>query len=57
MVAISNREPLIGVEYDCLGRRRVRYFQRSFCARRFYLAKLQDGKNPKVVSLKGEKNG
>jgi hypothetical protein len=38
----------IGVEYDGRGGRRTKVFDDLFAARRFYAAKLKQGKNPRV---------
>ena len=45
---ISNRMPLVWVEYDCRGERKSKHFDDAHEARRFYAAKLKAGKNPKV---------
>ena len=47
-VAISARMPSVVVEYDCRGKRVEKLFECPYEARRFYAAKLKDGKNPRV---------
>ena len=51
---ISNRMPAVVVEYDCYGRRKSRHFGDAYEARRFYAAKLQQGKNPRVKEAHDE---
>jgi hypothetical protein len=48
MSAISNRLPPIDVEYDAAGVRRVKHFEDAYEARRFFMAKDKEGKNPAV---------
>lgn len=48
MTAISRRSPPVAVEYDYRGRRKTKQFSDAYVARRFYVAKLRQGKNPKV---------
>jgi DNA invertase Pin-like site-specific DNA recombinase len=48
MAAISNRFPPVVVEYDCRGTRKQKEFSSSHEAKRFYVAKDRDGKNPTV---------
>lgn len=45
---ISNRTPPVAVEYDARGKRATKQFTDCYAARRFYVAKLKAGKNPKV---------
>jgi len=45
---ISNRSPSVIVEYDCRGRRKQKRFSDAYAARRFWIAKDRDGKNPQV---------
>jgi hypothetical protein len=52
MTAISSRMPRVTVEYDCRGQRKAKTFDCAYEARRFYIAKFKQEKNPKVI--KGE---
>lgn len=45
---ISTRQPRVTVEYDCRGERKTKTFDDAFEARRFWIAKDRDGKNPRV---------
>ena len=45
---ISCRMPAVIIEYDCRGKRKQKRFEDAFEARRFWVAKDRDGKNPKV---------
>lgn len=38
----------VSVTYDCRGKRATKTFDDSYAARRFYAAKLKEGKNPNV---------
>jgi hypothetical protein len=40
--------PRVGIEYDARGKRMIRYFANAYQARRFYLVKLSQGKNPVI---------
>src|SRR5690349_20257714 len=51
-MAISNRLPPVRVEYDRNGSRVSKQFANAFEARRFYVAKAKQGRNPTVK--KGE---
>jgi len=46
---ISTRAPGCGVEYTARGVRVVKRFTDAYAARRFYVAKLKAGADPKVV--------
>ena len=48
---ISNRQPPVAVEYDCRGKRETKTFTDAYAARRFYVAKLNAGKNPTVKKI------
>jgi hypothetical protein len=48
MTAISNRSPRVVVEYDARGQRKQKTFDDAYAARRFYIAKLKQGKHPQV---------
>lgn len=41
----------IAVEYDANGKRTTKEFKDHFAARRFYVAKLKEGRNPKVKKV------
>jgi len=43
--------PSVIVEYDCRGRRKEKKFDNVYEARRFYVQKLRQGKNPKVKGV------
>lgn len=51
--AISNRMPAVVVEYYCYGKRKSKHFGDAYEARRFYAAKLHQGKNPSVKKADG----
>jgi hypothetical protein len=46
---ISGRLPEVGVEYECRGKRSVKWFADAYAARRFYALTFKQGKAPKVV--------
>ena len=48
MATISDRTPPVSVEYDSRGKRATKTFDDANVAKRFYAAKLKDGKNPAV---------
>lgn len=52
-MAISNRLPAIDVEYDKNSKRATKHFSDAYKARRFYVAKLNAGKNPVLTKPKG----
>ena len=56
MTAISDRIPEVSVEYDIPGGRRLRHFEDAYEARRFYMAKDKEGKNPAVRKPQFEEN-
>lgn len=47
-MAISNRMPPVAVEYDARDKRATKQFTDAYAARRFFVAKAKQGKNPKV---------
>ena len=57
MQPINTPKPKTSVQYDCWGKRKVRTFSDPYEARRFYIMKLKEGKNPKVVSDEKENGG
>lgn len=48
MAAITDRLPPVVVIYDSRGKRATKHFEDAHAAKRFYLAKMRDGKNPAV---------
>lgn len=46
---ISGRSPAVTVEFDSRGLRVRKTFVDPFAARRFYVAKLLAGRNPRVL--------
>ncbi len=48
MAAITDRLPEVDIEYDSRGKRATKHFEDAHAAKRFFTAKLNDGKNPTV---------
>jgi hypothetical protein len=55
--AISTRQPKVAVEYDCYNTRAIKEFTNPYEARRFYVLKLKQGKNPKIKKESDHANG
>ena len=49
--AISGRFPPVVIVYTCRGKRVSKRFDNPYVAKRFYAAKLKDGKNPEVKAV------
>jgi len=47
---ISTRMPAVVVEYDCHAHRVAKHFTNAYQARRFYVAKFNAGRSPRVRS-------
>lgn len=50
MSSISNRLPSVTVEYDSRGKRVSKYFTDAYAARKFYINKFREGKNPHIIT-------
>ena len=50
MSSISNRLPSVTVEYDSRGKRVSKEFTDAYAARRFYITKSREGKNPHIIT-------
>ena len=50
MSSISGRLPSVTIEYDSRGKRVSKAFADAYAARRFYITKSREGKNPHIIT-------